>query len=126
MNKIFEDAVFDGMRHKKSKTAKQSVGVDLGSEIKKNVLRFDTVFKKKRTARVVPVDSGEYRVYGLDKVLAYGFLETIKDDNRNVNFEFTEDLMNFEPDEDLVKKSKVPLWVIQPLNAQSVLIKRIW
>jgi hypothetical protein len=126
MNEIFEDIVFDSMYSKKSKTASNNVSVDFGSEVKKNILKFDSVFKKKRTARVIPVNSGEYRVNGLDQVLAYGFLETIKGDNQNVNFEFTEDLMNFEPDEDLVKKSKVPLWVIQPLNSQSVLIKRVW
>ena len=126
MNEIFEDAVFDGMGHKKNKTASKNVGVDLGGEVGKNVLKFDSVFKKKSTARVTNVNPGEYRVKGLDGVLAYGLLDMMKNENKDVNFEFSEDLMNFEPDEELVKKSKVPLWVIHPLNSRSVTIKRIW
>ena len=54
------------------------------------------------------------------------FKSLIEADNPDVDLTFSDDLVNFEPEPDLVKKSKVPLWVLSPLGSKTILLKRIW
>lgn len=42
------------------------------------------------------------------------------------NIRMTEDILSFEPDEELINMSANPLWVIEPKTANEVIIKRIF
>jgi hypothetical protein len=126
MSEIYEDLVFSRMDKGKSKSrvAFTSDGKYL-SEVYKNILNFDMLLEKDNSIKVSSIEEGVFKVRGL-KRKAFDLFNLLQNGNPGINFQFSEDLLNFEPDQELIKKSKVPLWVVHPLDSQSVMIKRVY
>lgn len=127
MSDLFESSVFNKLSKsfmKKGRTAFSDA--NFSAEVFSNVLKFDALKKKDPSLKIVQNEMG-YDVRLSKPHVAFDFCELMKEDNEDVNLCFSDDLLEFEPEEELIHKSKVPLWVICPLEGGTrVLIKRAW
>lgn len=122
---LFEDAVFSKISSGKSRTARQNADTQFEDLVARELLNFTALRTADRNLRVAATEYG-YRVDFSRSRVAFDFMSLMAQDNPEINLEFTEDLLNYKPDEELVRKSKVPLWVIQQIGPRSVIIKRMW
>lgn len=51
--------------------------------------------------------------------------DMLKLDNPEVDIQFSEDMLNFSPDEELISKSSMPLWVLKMVSPTSMSLCRI-
>jgi hypothetical protein len=93
----------------------------------KTALRFTTAKAKIRGLKVTATDKGYLISAPKGGLLrqAFDLGKYIMADNQ-MKLKFSEELMNFEPDEELIHKSKVPLWVLKSNPNGSVSIERTW
>lgn len=49
----------------------------------------------------------------------------LKGSNPEIDLEFSEDLLDYEADQSLIKKSAVPLWLIKKVAGSTLMIQRI-
>lgn len=119
---LFEDAIFDRLARSRSRTARSSESFQ--DIISHEMLNFTQLLARDRSTRIRSHERG-YRVDFSNRI-ALDFIDLLTADNPAVNLEFTQDLLNYQPNADLIKKSKVPLWVIKQVGPQSVTIQRMW
>lgn len=60
------------------------------------------------------------------KAMVITGIDLLKATHPGHNLRMTEDILSFEPDEDLINMSENPLWIIQPQSEFAVAIKRIF
>lgn len=127
MKDFFDDAVF-GKLSRFIKQVRRTAYSDsnFSTEVVESCLKFDALKQRDPQARIFQTEQG-YDIRLSKSHLAFDFCNYMQEDNQDVNLIFTNDLLEFEPDEELMHKSKIPLWVICPLQGGSrVLIKRAW
>jgi hypothetical protein len=126
---LFEDQVFEGLTAKRKRTAavdhdfntlvfttaKEKAGVQVQETDKGYLVTF---------GRAATASGGRQRV-GSRQVTARQVAAYIASDNP-VNLKFTDDYFYFEPEEGLIHKSKLPLWVVRPVGGNAVAIIRTW
>jgi hypothetical protein len=129
MNDIFETCVFSKIKkgfRKRKHTALSFDSVEFNQEVDNNLLNFDDLRKRDKSAKIVQMQKG-YMVKLGKSHLAFDMGSILSDKNPGVDLRFSEDLLEYEPDEELIVKSKVPLWVIKPIEGGStVSIQRVW
>lgn len=127
MSDIFEAAVFNKLSQFVKRVRRTACPEsDFASEVVASVLKFDAIKTRDPEAKVYQTEHG-YDVRLSRPHLAFDFCEYMREENQDVNLIFTNDLLEFEPEEELIYKSKIPLWVICPLQGGNrVLIKRAW
>ena len=127
LSKIFEDTVFGKMDQSKkhiNHVAIQS-SVDFEETVASNLLKFDLLREFDKGVRIISTDKG-YDIRLKKHYKSFDLASLFNRDNAGVEFKFDEDVINFEPDEEMMFKSKVPLWVIKPISGNRVLITRMW
>lgn len=124
---LFEASVFNKLSRYLKKVRRTAYSdSNFTAEVIKSVLKFDGIKSRDPQAKIIQNEFG-YDVRLSKPHLAFDFCNYLKEDNQDVNIMFTNDLLEFEPEEELIHKSKIPLWVICPLKGGSrVLIKRAW
>ena len=122
---IFEEKFFE----KASKGFKQVKKVSdytststFEQKVNENIINFNSLYEKDKKAKVVNTVYG-YSVKLSKPHLAFNLHSILAEDNLDLSF--TQDLLEFDPDEELIKKSKIPLWVVKP-KGNKVFIKRVW
>ena len=99
---------------------------EFDSAVVNSVLKFDAIKSRDPKVKIIQTENG-YDVRLSKTHIAFDFCNYMQEDNQEVNLLFTNDLLEFEPEEELIHKSKIPLWVICPLQGGNrVLIKRAW
>lgn len=125
---IFESLVFKNLEKKIRQIRHQAFSTESSfeNEVANSMLNLNGLRTHDAKAVICQNELG-YDVKFSKSHLAFNFIDLMKKDNPDVNMMFTDDLLNFEPNEDLIYKSKVPLWVVCPLEAgKRVVIKRVW
>lgn len=123
--KEFDNAVFNNLNKgfKKRKHISFAHSESFEEEVQRNLLKFDTLKKKDPKAKITRTAYG-YSVNFSKQNLALDLIQLLAEDNKDVDLQFSQDLLEFEPDEELIHKSKVPLWVIKPVSGNKVMIQR--
>lgn len=126
---LFEDQVFEGLTAKRKRTAAMdhdfntlvftTAKAKAGVEVKETRNGYLVTFGRQTAA-----SGGRQRV-GSRQITARQVAAYIASDNP-VKLKFTDDFFYFEPDEDLIHKSKLPLWVVRPVGNNTVSIERTW
>lgn len=128
-DRVFEDCFFNRVKrgfHKKRHNAFSSDVSNFEEEVNKNILNFKELKRKDPKVKVTQVNRG-YKVKLSKPHLAFSINELLSGDNPDIDLSFSEDLLEYTPDDELVKKSKVPLWIIKPVDGgSSVYIQRLW
>lgn len=130
-NDVFDTAVFGPMLAPRSASASRdgSPGdrqrMDLDALIHESMLSFTSLMAADKMARIDSLDQG-YRVEFGNMRVAFDFKSLMEQDNQGVDLAFSDELAGYQPEEGLVRKSKIPLWVIKNLGKSVVLIQRIW
>lgn len=88
-------------------------------------LRFTTAKSKFRGLSVEATEKGYILRGAAIRREAFNLRQYLMADNQ-VQLKFSEELLNYEPEDELVKKSQVPLWVIRPVRDGAVMIERVW
>lgn len=124
---LFEASVFDKLSRYIKKVRRTAYSdSNFTAEVIASVLNFNGIKSRDPQAKIIQNEFG-YDVRLSKPHLAFDFCNYMREDNQDVNIMFTNDLLEFEPEEELIHKSKIPLWVICPLEGGSrVLIKRAW
>jgi hypothetical protein len=125
---IFENCFFSnikkGIKRKKC-TAFSSENINFEKEINRNLLKFEALLQKDPKVKIVQMGD-QYKVKLSKAHLAFNMADILLKSNPEVDLKFSEDLLEYNPDEDLMMKSKMPLWIIHPNGNNSVSIKRMW
>lgn len=130
---LFEDAFFDAAdpRQHKASCAITPVRELDGMAQGFTSLRFTTAKAKIPGLTVERLDDSTYRLSGPTvrraamSRTAFSLGSFMKADN-TVYLTFADDMLDFKADDELVKQSKVPLWIIDPGTDGTVLIRRVW
>lgn len=139
---LFDDAVFGGISAPRSARASvvQNSGetfnpeaperqrMDLDALVTLSGLSFSSLMAADKTARVHAVPRG-YRIELGSARFAFdmgAFRDLLSGDNEGVDLSFSDELASYTPEEGLVRKTKIPLWVLRPVGSKTVLIQRIW
>ncbi|MFA5071359.1 MAG: hypothetical protein WC511_03260 [Candidatus Pacearchaeota archaeon] len=125
---LFESSVFNKLNNCIRKVKRVAYSDEkFSSEIVSNVLKFDALKKKDPKAKIFQTMDGTYDIRLSRPHIAFDFSTLMQEDNQDVDLMFTDDLLEFEPEDEMIHKSKIPLWVICPLEGGNrVLIKRAW
>lgn len=126
---IFESCVFRRI-NKGFKRAKHTAfsfdSSRFDTEVTKNLLNFGALRERDKKASIVQMGKG-YTVRLSKPHLAFDMENLLSRSNPGIDLRFSEDLLEYEPDEELVLKSKIPLWVIKPMDGgNTVSIQRVW
>lgn len=131
-NDVFDAAVFGTMLAPRRAAASQGElspadrqRTDLDSLIHESMLNFSSLMAMDKTARIDNLDQG-YRVEFGNMRVAFDFKNMMEQDNQGVDLAFSDELAGYQPEEGLVRKSKVPLWVLRPMGNKVMVIQRIW
>jgi predicted GH43/DUF377 family glycosyl hydrolase len=128
IDSIFEETVFKKIK-KTFRQRKHVACPDEGfeAEVQKNALSFAAFKKRDPRVKIASIEDGYDVVFSEDH-LAFDLASLIMESNPNINLKFSQDLLDFEPEEELVMKSKVPLWIIEHVgpSKKRVQIKRVW
>ena len=65
-------------------------------------------------------------IYKMENVPEKTMARLVKASELNLELELDEDLIFFRPEEDLVYKSKAPLWVVEKKGPSSLIIRKVW
>ena len=125
----FESIVFDTLEKSIQRVRRKAFrdSQSFESAVTSNLLKFGGLRQRDPRIRISSAVDGSYDLFFSQPHLSLSINDLLKEDNPDTNFLFEEDLANFEPDEDLIYKSKIPLWVICPLEqGKRVSIKRAW
>lgn len=132
---IFDDAVFSSMLEPRRAIASHASGenpaaperqtMDIDTLIHQSMLNFTGLMAADKGARVVAYERG-YRVEFGSQRMAFDFRSLMQEDNEGVDLAFSDELAGYEPEEGLVRKSKIPLWVLRPVGNRVVVIQRVW
>jgi hypothetical protein len=134
---VFDAAVFGKLTAPRAATASlkpeggqeiEPQGSDIDALIHQSMLSFNGLLASDKAARIHAFERG-YRVELGSQRLAFdmgSFRKLLEDDNEGVDLAFSDELATYQPEEGLVRKSKVPLWVIRPVGTKVVTIQRIW
>ena len=136
---VFDTAVFRAMDAPRSAIAAARPGEenhlatmrqqdDLDALIHQSMLSFNGLMAADKGARVVAFERG-YRVELTNQRIAFdmsGLKSLLARDNEGVDLSFSDELATYEPEDGLLRKSKVPLWVLRPVGNRVVLIQRIF
>lgn len=125
---IFEEIAFRRMGrgvNQKSKAAAAVCAEQLifEDEVNKNMLNFDSLRKVDKSAIITHTANG-YRIVSKQGFLSLNIQELMMQDNPGIDLSFSPDMLDFEPDQEMIRKSTVPLWVIKQMNPGHVLIQR--
>lgn len=130
---LFEDAVFDSLTPKRTAAGAPALSPagslnELAAGTK--ALRFTTAKAKLPGLSITETPKGYLVRANTDKQglhrVAFDLVRFLQADNNQVRLQFSDELQNFEPDEELIHKSSVPLWVIKPVREGAVMIERVW
>lgn len=117
---MFENTFFEASAPGRTRRA------SVATTDKRTELRFTTAKAHIRGVTITPTERGYIvRTAGRQHIAFSDLRQYLMADNR-VDLKFSDELMAFEPGEDLIKKSKVPLWVVKPLGEGTVAIERVW
>ena len=139
---VFDDAVFGTLllprsarvsarptdREEANPAEPERQEMDLDVLVHQSMLSFSGLMASDRAARVVALDRG-YRVELGNQRFAFDmgqFRHLLEEDNPGIDLSFSDELVNYQPEDGLVRKSKTPLWVLRPMGAKTVVIERIW
>lgn len=124
---LFESSVFNKLSTFIKKVRKTAYSdANFSNEVISKALNFDSLKKQDPSVKITQNENG-YDVRLSRPHLAFDFSTMMQEDNQDVNLMFSNDLLEFEPEDELIHKSKIPLWVICPLEGGNrVLIKRAW
>lgn len=129
MSDIFEDFVFEELKkgfRKKNHNAFMRV-TSFDQRVAENFLVLENLKNKDPQAVIKRMVSARYNINLTQPHLALSMKQVIAFDNSNIELMFSDEFMDFEPDEELIMKSKVPLWVIKPMGGgRRVHIQRMW
>lgn len=129
MDDVFNRCVYGNICKgikKRKHTAFSSDSFKFDEEVTKNFLNFGNLRKKDKKADIVKMRGG-YKVKLSKPHLAFNLKSILSAGNPGIDLKFSEDLLEYEPDEELIVKSKVPLWVIKPAGGgNTVSIQRMW
>lgn len=129
MDDAFERCVFNKMDKgfkKKKYTAFSSTSVKFDEAVTENLLNFDALLKQDKGASITQMQRG-YKVKLTKPHLAFNMQGLLESSNPGIDLRFSEDLLDYEPDDELIVKSSVPLWVIKPTSGgNTVSIQRMW
>jgi hypothetical protein len=125
---IFEKCVFqkinEGFKNKKYNAF--SSGSNFDEEVTKNLLNFEGLRKKDVKASITQTEKG-YKILLSKPYLAFNLKDILSQNNPGIDLRFSEDLLEYEQEDDLILKSKIPLWVIKPTSGGNVVsIQRVW
>lgn len=137
-NDVFDQAVFGPLSAPRAaKASARASGApdqidrqrdDLDALIAQSMLNFTSLQAADKGSRVTAFDRG-YRIELGNQRLAFdmgAFRNLLEQDNPGIDLTFDDALASYAPDPDLIKKSRVPLWVLKPLGGTSLLIQRMW
>lgn len=65
-------------------------------------------------------------IYKMDNVPPATMARLVKASELNLELELDEDLIFFRPEQDLIYKSKAPLWVVEKRGPSSLIIRKVW
>ena len=123
----FEDAVFTALKGSTFKKKRYACPVQDSVEelVLEECMNLSKLSKK---SSIRKVSNTEFQIAFEESVFASELMSSLSQENPAKEFVFSNDYLNFTPDEALIKKSKVPLWVISPDNKNntSVTIKRVY
>jgi hypothetical protein len=88
-------------------------------------IRFTTAKSRFRTAKVDRSATGGYRIAGVPLRSHVAFSRSLLADN-TIDLHFSEDMVDYKPEDGLINKSKLPLWVIQSGVDGTLAIERVW
>lgn len=129
MEDAFERCVFNKINKgfkKKKHTAFSSTSAKFDEAVTENLLNFDALLKQDKGASITQMQCG-YKVKLTKPHLAFNMQGLLQDSNPGIDLRFSEDLLDYEPDDELIVKSTVPLWVIKPAGGgNTVSIQRMW
>lgn len=129
MNELFEDSFFEstGMGHHTASAPAITSAAEMEGTVRGQLqLRFTTAKAKMRDLIIEERPDGYVLRSASMRRIGFSDLSKYLQADNQVNLTFSEELMNFEPDEELVHKSKMPLWVCKPMTDGSVAIQRVW
>jgi len=89
-------------------------------------LKFSSLKSTDPTVRIQNKGSGYEVKFNAHKTSYIDLKQIFSAENETQDFVFEEEYLNFTPDDTLIKKSTVPLWVIKPLSSNKVYIQRAW
>ena len=130
-NKEFEDSFFNNtqkyFRHS-NRTAFRASNVPTFEDlVHSKILKFDTLINK--GIKVQAYREGEYHLdlSNFSDISADELCSIILADNPTIDLTFQPEYKSFRPNEELLKPSSVPLWIISKgATANSVRISRVW
>lgn len=127
LDKIFEDTVFGKMSQGQKQIKHTAIHEDVNFEerVAAGLLNFDSLRAADKGARVMAV-GGSFDIRLKRNYKALDLAQLIGQDNAGVELKFDSDMIGFNPDEDMLFKSKIPLWIIKPISNNRVLITRAW
>lgn len=112
LDNSFEDQFIKGLKNIKI------------SKVKDIDLNFDLIKQRDKTARISRVASNSYKIEFSKISVAYDLFNLLRLGNPDESLEFSEDYVEFEPEEELIKKSKNPLWIVKVLKPGCVLLTK--
>lgn len=126
---IFENCVFKKIKRgfkKKRHVALSFESDNFNVEVTKNLLNFKDLKLKDIKADITQTKGG-YNIKLSKPHLAFDMRSILRRGNPGIDLKFSEDLLEYERDDDLILKSKIPLWVIKPMDGGNVVsIQRVW
>lgn len=114
----FEDQFFGSLLPKKSRTATKTRASQADLDL--------SCFQGSGQHVHIAQDDKGVSISGIRNVTASMVVARIKRANPDSRIIFSEDYLDFEAEEDLLKKSENPLWIIKPVAPGAVRIDRAW
>ena len=126
---IFEDCFFNKISKcvkSKNHNAFSSDDIKFEDEVSKNLLNFASLQNRDKKVKIIQTRLG-YNIKLSKPHLAFDLKSILSEVNSGINLEYAEDYLDYEPDDDLIMKSKIPLWVMKPMDGgNTVAIQRVW
>jgi len=94
-------------------------------QVSNSLLTFDTLKKTIPGTNVSQRPDGSYRIKLSKAHIAFDLKNLLQADNE-VGLEFSEDFNEYKPDDEIIQKSSIPLWVLKNLGGNTISIQRVW
>lgn len=117
---------------RKRRVAFQGAELDLGEMPSFNLnpsraaMNFNVLRRMDNTFRAFQGIAGTTKLITKRKPIVAAGVDFLKMNHPGHNIRMTEDILAFEPDEDMINMSENPLWIIEPKSEFEVAIKRIF
>ena len=129
LDKVFEETVLGKMNKSKKQRGHVATPVsdclDFEERVAHSLLKFDSLKKADSRANIIQIDNG-YDIRLSGSYLSFDLAGILSQDNPGIELKFDEDAVGFEPDDEMVFRSKMPLWAIKPVSNNRVIITRMW